>query len=287
MTQEEALLSLAQETASAIIAWIEEVAPGSASLGEASRFSDDASPFDDLQLPVVASQVSYIDGASGGTMVLLPPEAVSALAAAMMGMDPDEADGTVGELELSALGEAMNQMMARAAAASSEVLGIEVDITPPQTAMCEQIADVAALYNPAAHSIVVSATAFGSDFRFIQIVPHSFLVRLAAALSESNVEKIELGAQEVGDRIPASVIDEIPLACAIELGRAILPAYVVNNLRSGEVVPLDQQDDAPLLMRVSGNAYARGRLTAAPTGELEYEIVEMLAPSPGTYVHSV
>ena len=45
----------------------------------------------------------------------------------MMGMDPnDVADEPISELELSAAGEAMNQMMSASAAATGTVLGHEV-----------------------------------------------------------------------------------------------------------------------------------------------------------------
>ena len=53
----------------------------------------------------------------------------------MMGMEPDEAAGAaeLSELELSAVAEAMNQMMASAAGATTAVLGTEVEIGVPET----------------------------------------------------------------------------------------------------------------------------------------------------------
>ena len=57
------------------------------------------------------------------------------LAAAMMGMEePEDPDAPeLSELELSAVSEAMNQMMASAAIATSSVLGTEVEIGTPET----------------------------------------------------------------------------------------------------------------------------------------------------------
>ena len=60
-------------------------------------------------------------------------EGARRLAAAMMGADPNavEAGGELSELEFSAVGEAMNQMMSAAAMATSTVLDEEVEIAPP------------------------------------------------------------------------------------------------------------------------------------------------------------
>ena len=53
----------------------------------------------------------------------------------MMGAEPDATDGAaeLTELELSAVAEAMNQMMASAAGATTTVLGTEVEIGAPET----------------------------------------------------------------------------------------------------------------------------------------------------------
>ena len=85
-------------------------------------------------MPAVCAEVSYVDGVTGGNVFLLPVEGARRLAAAMMGEEGRaEAEGAeLTELELSAVGEAMNQMMSAAALATSSVLGQEVEIAPPQ-----------------------------------------------------------------------------------------------------------------------------------------------------------
>ena len=79
--------------------------------------------------------VSYVDGVTGGNVFLITLDGARNLAASMMGMDePEDPDATeLSELELSAVSEAMNQMMASAAAATSVVLGTEVEISTPET----------------------------------------------------------------------------------------------------------------------------------------------------------
>ena len=96
----------------------------------------------DLPTPAVAASVSYVDGVTGGNVFVMPLDGARALAAAMMGEEPpeDEADELT-ELELSAVGEAMNQMMAAAAAATSGVLGDEVEIAPPETRVLASLDD--------------------------------------------------------------------------------------------------------------------------------------------------
>ena len=84
-------------------------------------------------MPAVCAEVSYVDGVTGGNVFLLPVEGARRLAATMMGQDASDAveGAELSELDLSAVGEAMNQMMSAAALATSGVLGQEVEIDPP------------------------------------------------------------------------------------------------------------------------------------------------------------
>ena len=78
--------------------------------------ADDA-PLRSIPVPAVVSNVSYIHGVTGGNIFVMTRLGVQRLAAAMMGMDAaavEEAE-ELSELDLSAAGEAMNQMMAAAA----------------------------------------------------------------------------------------------------------------------------------------------------------------------------
>src|SRR5919107_4894983 len=110
-------------------------AAGQVTAGEVAEVPADRDPLEGISAPAVATSVSYVDGVTGGNVFVMTVEGARRLAAAMMGMDPDalEPGEELGELELSAVAEAMNQMMASAAGATSAVLGTEVEISPPDT----------------------------------------------------------------------------------------------------------------------------------------------------------
>ena len=104
-------------------------------------------PLADADLPAVLADVCYVDGVTGGNVLVIGVEGARRLAAAMMGGDPDGGRGrrrALDELELSAVGEAMNQMMTAAAKATSAVLGEEVEIAPPSVRRADSLDDAAA-----------------------------------------------------------------------------------------------------------------------------------------------
>ena len=132
---EDALTRLGMSTAEACLGVLEMFAAGKVSMGEITTMADSKTAFDGTPVPAVAMAVSYVDGVTGGNVFLITLEGARRLAASMMGMDePEDPEAPeLSELELSAVSEAMNQMMASAAAATSVVLGTEVEISPPIT----------------------------------------------------------------------------------------------------------------------------------------------------------
>lgn len=81
--------------------------------------------------PCVFIYISYIKGLDGGNILILKEEDVKIIADLMMGGDGSNTSGELGELHLSAIGEAMNQMMGSASTSLSSMLNKVVDITPP------------------------------------------------------------------------------------------------------------------------------------------------------------
>ena len=59
----------------------------------------------------------------------------------MMGGDGTNTEGSIGELQLSAISEAMNQMMGAAATSLSTMINQKVDISPPQATLLDMIND--------------------------------------------------------------------------------------------------------------------------------------------------
>jgi len=83
------------------------------------------------QKPCVFIEIQYTDGLSGSNILVLQEQDVKIITDLMMGGDGTNTDGELSELHLSAISEAMNQMMGSAATSLSSMLNQTIDISPP------------------------------------------------------------------------------------------------------------------------------------------------------------
>lgn len=87
--------------------------------------------------PCVFIQLSYTVGLDGKNILVLKEQDVKVIADLMMGGDGTNTDGELGELHLSAISEAMNQMMGSSATSLSNMLNMMIDISPPQASLVD------------------------------------------------------------------------------------------------------------------------------------------------------
>ncbi len=85
----------------------------------------------DYDRPCVFIQISYKDGLDGNNILILKERDVKVITDLMMGGDGTNVDGEISELHVSAICEAMNQMMGSSATSLSSMLNKVVDISPP------------------------------------------------------------------------------------------------------------------------------------------------------------
>ena len=81
--------------------------------------------------PCVFIQINYTAGLDGNNILILREHDVKVITDLMMGGDGTNTEGELGELHLSAISEAMNQMMGSAATSLSQMLDKMIDISPP------------------------------------------------------------------------------------------------------------------------------------------------------------
>lgn len=82
--------------------------------------------------PCVFIRIGYTVGLDGTNVLVLKEHDVKVITDLMMGGDGTNTDGEIGEMHLSAISEAMNQMMGSAATSLSSMLNKMIDISPPQ-----------------------------------------------------------------------------------------------------------------------------------------------------------
>jgi len=89
----------------------------------------------DYEKPCVFIQIKYTAGVEGNNILVLKEHDVKIITDLMMGGDGTNTDGELGELHLSAISEAMNQMMGSAATSLSTMLKKTIDISPPESSL--------------------------------------------------------------------------------------------------------------------------------------------------------
>lgn len=286
MSNEAALTRLAQSSSDAAVGILDMFAPGQVQAGDVAVLEAGANPLAGLPFPAVATNVSYVDGVTGGNVFVMTLEGARRLAAAMMGATEPEpvSDGAteLSELEASAVSEAMNQMMATAAGAISTVLGTEVEIGTPETRTFVSEAETDDAYPASPHMVRAAFSVCGEPCRLVQIVPNAFVVRMDRALDELGAETAPVpGAAPPAERVAAHggpSLAGIPVRVWAELGRASMPTADVVGLPYGAVVELDRSPDEPIDLFVNGRRFATGRLVVVEGNDWAVRIESVLAP---------
>jgi flagellar motor switch protein FliN/FliY len=228
--------------------------------------------------------VPYVDGDTGGNLYVMTVDGARRLAAAMMGTEPDDSAGAeeLSELERSAVAEAMNQLMASAAGATSAVLGTDVEIGVPETRTFTSAEQALAAYARTPHATSGAVTVCGEPCRFVQLVPNAFVVRMTRAFDEigATLPTPDAGQRATGtaDGAGTPSLAGIPVRVWAELGRAQLPSAHIVGLQAGAVVELNRQVEEPIDLYVNGRRFATGRLVVADGADWAVRIEHVLGP---------
>ena len=92
---------------------------------------------EDYEKPCVFILIKYTQGLDGSNILILKEHDVKIITDLMMGGDGSNTDGELGELHLSAISEAMNQMMGASSTALSTMFGKMIDISPPEASLVD------------------------------------------------------------------------------------------------------------------------------------------------------
>lgn len=94
---------------------------------------------DEFQQPYVAIEVNYTAGFSGSNLLVIKQSDAAIIADLMIGGDGTNPDEMLGDIQISAVQEAMNQMMGSAATSMSTIFNKKVDISPPRVELLEAL----------------------------------------------------------------------------------------------------------------------------------------------------
>ncbi|MGN0155201.1 MAG: flagellar motor switch phosphatase FliY [Lachnospiraceae bacterium] len=96
----------------------------------------------DYEKPCVFITISYKEGIEGNNVLILREDDVKVITDLMMGGDGTNLVDELSDLHLSAICEAMNQMMGSSATSLSSMLGQKIDISPPSADLVNLIDEI-------------------------------------------------------------------------------------------------------------------------------------------------
>jgi flagellar motor switch protein FliN/FliY len=241
---------------------------------------------------LVIGDVAYLGGLQGATRFCLQPSDVALLAAAMMGTPETTGDG-LSAIELSAVSEALNQMLGATAQVLAARLGFEVEIAPPTCVVVDSAEQARAHIGETAYRATFAFESVVFAAEIAQEISPELAASLEAALAASEQEDdggfsiSDLGNAFAGALLEGEpvnpdegragareILSGIRVRVSAELGRAKLPIARVANLPDGAVVMLDRAPTDPVDVLVNGTPFAQAKVVLVD-GEYAVQIVSL------------
>ncbi|HZK74738.1 MAG TPA: FliM/FliN family flagellar motor C-terminal domain-containing protein, partial [Clostridia bacterium] len=133
----------------------------------------------------------------------------------------------------------------------------------------------------------VSFTVLGEPCRLIQLIPNTFIVRMAHALDSGDAEPDDEAHEDLSDPRINFMLRGVPVRVAAELGRATLSLEQVADPRPGAVIELNRSSEDPVDLCVNGQRFATGRLFLIDQTEWAMRIEHVLDVDPADYVSQI
>ena len=184
-------------------------------------FSDISSQY---HKPCVLVDVEYVAGIVGVNLLVIQKEDAAIIADLMMGGDGSDPDSELSEMHISAVGEAMNQMMGSASTAMSSLIDDVVNISPPNAEYLEmdQALDNKKFFGPKEELVATSFDLKVGDLidsQFQQLSTVEFtkeLVKKLTAEDDGLTSKDEIEEIETKDKDKASATEDAEPAATVK-----------------------------------------------------------------------
>ncbi|HHV79622.1 MAG TPA: flagellar motor switch phosphatase FliY [Firmicutes bacterium] len=275
------------DTLKDVIAEIGNISMGSAATALSSLTSKEVrittptvkmDPIEEIEaeypVPAVVTRVCYTEGLVGENLFVVSERDARVIADLMMGGSGDIGEGELGEIELSAISEAMNQMMGAASTAMSTILNRKVSISPPDTQrrrLRDSLESIVGITERHAVKITFRMTIedkVNSDI--VQIMPLEFSSELARAMLEkfgvvdgaadkAPAERAAEAPVEITRAVPAFIPD-VPIEITVRLGRTRLKVFELESLEGGDAIELDALEGQEADVLCGGVEVARGQV---------------------------
>jgi flagellar motor switch protein FliN/FliY len=250
--------------------------------------------------PCIAAEVDYKTGLKGTNLLLIQMNDAAVIADLMLGGDGTKPNTELGEMELSAIGEAMNQMIGKASTSMSSLFNLRVEIVPPRTRVLA-MNNIEEFSKQFVEDNLVAVIYFRLlienlvDSKIMLVIPFAFAREMANALitkdetppaKEQRTETVQTRATEPAIRerikdpnavrpIQFNVLDsatnqeqpgnlnlllDVPLEISVELGSTKMRIKEILDLGIGSVIELDRLAGEQVDILVNGKLIAKGEV---------------------------
>ncbi|MCO7125987.1 flagellar motor switch phosphatase FliY [Sporolactobacillus shoreicorticis] len=155
---------------------------------------------EEFPVPHVSVLVNYTDGFQGSCMLVIKTHDASVIANLMMGGDGTNIADQISDMEMSAVQEAMNQMMGSSSTAMSTVFNRRIDISPPKLSLMDVKAKQGIDYIPKDETMfeISFQLKIGDlvDSHIMQLIPINFGKQLVNSLITETGGQISSGQSE-------------------------------------------------------------------------------------------
>jgi flagellar motor switch protein FliN len=238
-------------------------------------------------VPCLLVEVDYTIGLKGSNVLLVKESDALIIAALMMGETPEGKKGPLSEIEMSAVQEAMNQMMGSMATSMSELFQRSIDISPPRMELINFANDRVMLgeLNPEDDIVHVAFSIKVEDIIdsvMVQVIPIEFAREMAGYLLQDQFDEATLAVEEetsayeqpvrqaanrpipkTQDQIDIQKLElvrDIPMDVTVVLGSTRLPLGTLFSLGKGGIVDLDCSENDPVEIMANDRLLARGEV---------------------------
>lgn len=237
-----------------------------------------------FSMPYLLIEVEYIKGISGKNLFILKAEDAVVIANIMMGGNGQNISCEIDEITLSAVSEAMNQMIGYSATSMSEMFNRTISISPPRVRMINVIEDASQIEADIAQEIVVISFAL----KIGELLESQIMLVMTIDVARDHVRylmqdtTIATKIDDVYDAAPRRLIEpqrrsaaeppllfnsgnldlilDVPLRLSVLLGRTQKSIGDILKLTHGSIVELERMENEAVDILVNGKLIARGEV---------------------------
>jgi flagellar motor switch protein FliN/FliY len=239
--------------------------------------------------PYLFIEVEYLSGLNGNNIFILKSEDAAIIANLMMGGNGQNCSPEMDEINLSAVSEAMNQMIGFSATSMSEMFNTIIEISPPKIKLIDtQMDDEQFEMNPCQEIVVISFQLQIGDILqsqimlvmnidiaqqqvqylikdnskdFVNITPDSEdNYNNSIMLPRIQVQDIGVDNNILQNNSNLNLILDVPLRLSVLLGRTKKSIGDVLRLTQGSIVELERIEGEPVDILVNDILIARGEV---------------------------